>query len=162
MDQTKLTAILTDVLAIYPEVSLVYLFGSQVSGETGPLSDVDLAVWAPEAKDDLALTTHLAHLLGKALPASPWQVISLHQAPVELAYAVIAKGICLYQRSPAERVEYEAQVLGLYGDYLPVLRAQRVEILRGGEHERRVQRNRAALRRTQRTLNQIRDITEKT
>jgi predicted nucleotidyltransferase len=32
------------VVYAQPDVRLVYLFGSQVSGTTGPLSDIDLAV----------------------------------------------------------------------------------------------------------------------
>jgi predicted nucleotidyltransferase len=35
---------LQDLLKEFPEISLVYLFGSQVTGETGPMSDYDLAI----------------------------------------------------------------------------------------------------------------------
>ena len=129
MDQRRLIKLLRDILAAQPEVSLVYLFGSQVERESGPLSDVDLGVWAPGDVDDVALTVYLSHCLAKEWQEMQWDVVSLRQAPVELAYAVISGGVCLYQRSEKERVDYEARVLGLYGDYLPVLRTQRAEIL---------------------------------
>jgi uncharacterized protein len=82
-------------------------------------------------------------------------VIILNEAPIELAYAVIAQGVVLYQRDLATRVEYEATVMGLYGDYLPVLHQQRREILQGDDHAKRVQWYRQALGRTQRTISQI-------
>lgn len=80
----------------------------------------------------------------------------VNEVPVELSYCVIAQGRRIYQQSVAVRVEFEARVLGLYGDYLPVLRRQRQEILEGGQHAAGVRRNREALRRTERTLAEIR------
>jgi hypothetical protein len=75
---------------------------------------------------------------------------------VELAYAVIAQGQLLYQRSAAERVEFEAKVLSLYADSLPILRRQREEILKDVGKETRIQRYREALGRTEQTLAEIR------
>jgi hypothetical protein len=51
-------------------------------------------------------------------------------------------------------------VLSRYGDYLPVLRAQRQSILEEGAHDRRVQRYREALGRTERALGKIRAAQE--
>lgn len=42
-------------------------------------------------------------------------MVLLNQAPVDLAYAVIAQGQLLYNRSVAERVESEAKVLTCTG-----------------------------------------------
>lgn len=92
------------------------------------------------------LAQGLSHSLGEE---SAIDLVVMNQAPVELAYAIIAQGECVFQRDLATRVEFEADVLSRYGDYLPVLRAQRAEILRGGEHGHRVQRYREALRRTE-------------
>jgi hypothetical protein len=60
-------------------------------------------------------------------------LVLLNQAPIELAYRVIAQGKWVYEESRAVRVEYEAYVLGRYGDYLPVLRKQREQILTESE-----------------------------
>ncbi len=138
-----------------PQVRLVYLFGSQVSGTTGPLSDVDLAVLLAEDAVSAQSRARLEHLFSTALEGQRVDLVILNRAPIELAYAVIAEGKLLYQRDFAERVEYEATVMSLYGDYLPFLRAQREDILKGTGHERRVQRYREALERTERTLSTL-------
>lgn len=134
-----------------PAVRLVYLFGSQVSRMTGPLSDVDLAVLLAREASALHVFAQLEHLFSLALEGQTVDLVILNQAPIELAFAVIAQGRIIYQRSIAERVEYEAEVMSRYGDFLPFLRAQHRDIVRGTGNERRVQRYREALGRTQRT-----------
>lgn len=91
----------------------------------GPLSDVDVAVLLDVEAEASVLRASLSHHLASILPNAAVDVVILNQAPIELAYAVISQGLLLYQRTTAHRVEYEARVLGLYGDYLPVLRQQR-------------------------------------
>ena len=146
---------LPDILTCFPEVSLVYLFGSQVNKQTGPKSDIDLAVLVDHGKDNEALRTKLGHEFNLFLQPGQIDVIILNRAPIELAFAVIATGMVIYQRDVVTRVEFEAQIMSLYGDYLYVMRAQREQILEGDPHGTRVQRYRAAFRRTERTLSQI-------
>lgn len=140
----------------FPEIRLVYLFGSQVTGKTGPQSDYDLGVLVDREGDTAARRAACEHELSILLGTERLDVVWLSQAPVELAFAVISQGRLLYERDVATRVEYEAQVMSRYCDYLPVLRAQRAEILAGGDHAARVQRYREALGRTERTLGEIR------
>jgi len=135
-------------------VILAYLFGSQANGTAGPQSDYDIALLVRQPS--LALQARLAHEIGIILGTDRVDVVLLNRAPVELAYAVIAQGQLLYQRSVAERVEFEAKVLSLYGDYLPILRRQREEILKDVGKETQIQRYREALGRTARTLAEIR------
>jgi len=146
---------LPDILAGLEEISLVYLFGSRIEGHLGPMSDYDLGVLIDRGADAGQVHARLTHELVRALQTDRVDVVVLNRAPIELAYAIIAQGKVLYQRDAAARVEYEAQVLSRYGDYLPVLRAQRDDILRGDTDDNRVQRYRAALGRTERTLGQI-------
>jgi predicted nucleotidyltransferase len=146
---------LQTILPSVPEVSLVYLFGSQVDGEVGPLSDYDLGVLVDAGVDVNHVLALLAHVIGKKLRTAKIDMVPLRRAPVELAFAIISQGVCVYQRDVVTRVEYEAQVMSKHGDYVPVLRAQREEILQGGGNDRRVQRYREALRRIERTLSQI-------
>ena len=155
MNSQALRDQLQTVLPSVPEVSLVYLFGSQVDGEVGPLSDYDLGVLVDAGVDVNRVLALLAHVIGKKLGTTKFDMVPLRRAPVELAFAIISQGICVYQRDLVTRVEYEAQVMSMHGDYVPVLRAQREEILQGGGNDRRVQRYREALRRTERTLSQI-------
>jgi predicted nucleotidyltransferase len=144
------------ILAHEPEVQLVYLYGSQVTGHTGPASDVDLGVYVDRAADGQAVCTRFAHAIATLLGTDRVDVVLLNHTPVELAYAVIAQGERLYERDVATRVEYEAYVMGRYGDYLPVLRAQRAAILEGDRDGTRARRYREAFGRTERTLDEIR------
>lgn len=136
------------------QVLLAYLFGSQADGTAADQSDYDIALLV--CSPSLELWARLSHEIGAILGTERVDLVFLNQAPVELAYAVIAQGHLLYERSVAERVEFEARVLGLYTDYLPTLRRQRGEILQGGGYETGVQRYREALGRTERTLAAIR------
>ena len=151
---------LPKLAADFPEISLVYLFGSRVTGRTGPRSDYDLGVMSDRESDSPTRRAALEHALAVILNTGRLDVVWLMQAPVELAFAVISAGSLLYERSAADRVEYEAMVMSRYFDYLPVLRAQRTEILAGGESGVRIQRYREALGRTERTLREIRAAQE--
>lgn len=143
---------LAGLLSERDEVHLAYLFGSQVEGHTGPLSDVDVAVLVEHGAARPALRDELAGALRERCDGAPVDLMLLNEAPVELAYSVIAQGTLLYECAPAQRVEYEAYVMGRYGDYLPVLRSFRDDILHSSQDDSRVQRYRTALRRTLRTL----------
>jgi predicted nucleotidyltransferase len=148
----SLSAQIKKLLFDFPEISLVYLFGSQVTGQVGPMSDVDLAILVDFHSESEQTWARFTHELSCWLQTDRVDVIILNQVTIELAYHVIATGRLLYERDTATRVEYEAHVMGMYGDYLPVLRAQRNQILKGDADAKRVQRYRTALRRTQRAL----------
>jgi predicted nucleotidyltransferase len=153
-----------ELVAKIPEISgisLAYLFGSQLGGNVGPMSDYDLAVFVENYTDTERVVAELSHAAVVILKTDRIDVVPLNHAPVELAYAVIAQGECIFQKDNATRVEYEAKILSMYGDYLPVLRAQREDILRGDDYGSRVQRYREALERTERTLKQIKSAQHK-
>ena len=145
------------ILSNQSEVLLAYLFGSRARGDAGPLSDIDMGILFDRGTDRVAACSRLGSALASALGTGRIDVVSLRDAPVELAYAVISEGEVLYERDVEARVEYEADTMSRYFDYLPVLRSQRRDILRGGDHAARAQRNRETLGRTERTLEQIRD-----
>ncbi|MBM4275553.1 MAG: nucleotidyltransferase domain-containing protein [Deltaproteobacteria bacterium] len=140
----------------HPGVSLVYLFGSQATGQTGPESDIDIGVLLDRDLENPETQAVMHYELARLLKTGKVDLIWLRQAPMELAFAVISQGRLLYERDVAHRVEYESYVMGRYYDYLPILRAQRDEILAGGNFDRRVQWHREAFKRTERTLGQIR------
>jgi predicted nucleotidyltransferase len=145
MDVQALQDELSTILPELEGVCLVYLFGSQVEGNLGPMSDYDLALLVDRAVDGRRVLAQLAHKVARALQTDRVDVVLLNRASIELAYAIIAQGKLLYEQDVATRVEYEATVLSRYGDYLPVLRGQRDDILRGDDYDRRVRRYRAAL-----------------
>ncbi len=140
-----------------PYVELSYLFGSHAGGTEGPISDYDIAVLfsktVPPEK-----TYGLAHKLATLLMTERVDMVVLNRAPIELRYAVIATGIVIYEVNQAVRVEFEASTLSCYGDFLPILRRQKKEILEERNNETGIQRYRETLRKTQRMLAEIRTV----
>ena len=147
---------LPSILADFPGIGLVYLFGSQVTGQTGPMSDYDLAIFDESGEDEVEVQARFQYAIAKHLDTERVDVVLIHHAPIELAYQIIASGKLLYQKNLLTRVEVESRILGKYGDYLPVLRLFQQQTLHGDPHGKRVQRYREALRRTQRSLGQAR------
>ena len=140
-----------------PIIRLVYLFGSRADRTEGPISDYDIAILY--SKPQLSeLKYELTHQLTTILMTDQVDLVVLNSAPIELQYAVITTGIVVYEVSFEVRVEYEALILSLYGDYLPILRRQRQEILEEDNYEAGIQRYRAALGKTQRLLEKVRTI----
>lgn len=103
-----------------PAIHLVYAFGSRVSGRERPLSDYDIAVLFVEmpGRDRIC---ELSHKMSALLMTDRIDLVVLNQAPIELRYAVVAGGKCIYETDLSLRVEFEAQTLSLYGDYLSIL-----------------------------------------
>ena len=138
-------------------IELVYLFGSRGTGEEGPISDYDIAVLY--SKTCAAEETYkLTHSLAKLLMTDRVDLVVLNRAPIELRYSVIATGTVVYEADVHRRVEFEANTLSRYGDFLPILRRQRDEILEERSDETGVQRYRTALGKTQRLLKEIRTV----
>ena len=137
------------------EVRLVYLFGSKVYDDEGPLSDYDFGILFDRGKFSRNMEAEVTHALSRALETDRVDVVPLNRAPIEMAYSVLVQGELIYEIDRTTRVEYEARILGLYGDYLPVLREQRRDILQGGLDDTRIQRYRETFRRTERTLDEI-------
>ncbi|MCX5973375.1 MAG: nucleotidyltransferase domain-containing protein [Coprothermobacterota bacterium] len=145
---------LKDQLSSMAGIRLAYLFGSHATGKAGPGSDIDLALLLDPLFLCIAEEERIRHELCLALGSDCLDMVVLNRAPIELAFAVISQGKVLLQRDLETRVEYEADTLSRYYDFLPVLREQREEILKGGEDDTRVQRNRAARERALRAFEQ--------
>lgn len=148
--QEHVLARVQEFLASQDQVLVAYLFGSQAQGTPGPMSDYDLGllVRSPTPQLRYRLICELACILN----TDRIDLVFINQVPIELAYVIIAQGQRIYERDPGVRVEAEARILSQYADYVPVLRAQRSEILKGGRCEAGTQRYREALGRTERTL----------
>lgn len=85
---------ITDILKRHP-VQLAYLFGSQVSGKTGTLSDIDIGVLLEnrtmEQTHEQILTTIFVELT-RALHTDFIDLIDLEKASTLLAYNIVTKG----------------------------------------------------------------------
>jgi predicted nucleotidyltransferase len=148
MSLTVVTKKLPVVLNDFAAISLVYLFGSQVNGRIGAMSDYDLAILTGPAEDDATIRIRFQHAIVQAIGTNKVDVVLLNHAPIDLAYHIISEGKLLYKRDILTQVEFEAQVLSQYGDYLPVLRSHYAQILQGDVNAKRVQRYREALGQT--------------
>lgn len=143
------------------DISLAYIFGSQLKGKTGPLSDYDFAIFLSR-KSSFQFKYRFKNKLVNILNTKQVDLVILNDAPIELKYNVIAAGKIIFQENSIIRTEFEADTLSRYFDYLPVLRAQKKEVLKfkpeGEKYGDRIQRYRITLRKTEEMLNKIRTI----
>ena len=120
VDPGKLEAIFSS----YPQIKLVYLFGSSARGDMGPISDFDFAIFL-----DNRNTIEAAHIrfkltgdLSQSLGTDKVDVVILDtvQSP-ELKYNVIREGKLIFEKEPF-RITFEPTVLNEYFDFSAMLR----------------------------------------
>ncbi len=140
-------------------ILLAYIFGSQIKGKTGLLSDYDFAVFLFR-KPSFQFKYKLKNKLVNVLNSGQVDLIILNDAPVEMKYNIIAEGKIIFQKNSIIKTEFEADTLSRYFDYLPALREQKKDILKfnplGDKYGDRIQRYRATLRKTEEMLSKIR------
>lgn len=101
-------------------ILLAYFFGSQVNGEIGPLSDVDIAVlWHETESMPMKRTLELQEEIGKALKDNRVEIGPLNNQALSFCYEVIKNGECIYGEEK-DRVQYEVSILNEYLDFLPL------------------------------------------
>jgi predicted nucleotidyltransferase len=117
-------ASLEAVFSRHPVVA-AYLFGSQASGETTPLSDVDIGVvleanLESPGRVQVLLIADLMASLGR----NGVDVAVLNGAPPLLRQRIVTRGRLLYCRDDAARAAFEATALCDYLDTKPLRDAQ--------------------------------------
>ncbi|MBN1234900.1 MAG: nucleotidyltransferase domain-containing protein [Methanotrichaceae archaeon] len=80
----------------------VLLYGSQVRGEAGPRSDIDLCLVAPQATDRAALWRKFISLLRD----DQYDVHIFEILPLHIKMSVIEEGVVLHSRDVLELYEY--------------------------------------------------------
>jgi uncharacterized protein len=115
MNQTS-DAIVKTVLRFYPETEAVYLFGSHVTGNQGPESDVDAALLFPPSvakiRTNLSMSEcsrTLEDILNKSV-----DLINLREVNMVFQHEIIQKGRIIYKRGDYAVDEYEMLVMSLY------------------------------------------------
>lgn len=115
---------LQELFKQYPVVKLVYLFGSQATGEVGPMSDFDFAVFLDELTNQEMGDIHLkliSDLVGY-LKTDKVDVVILNQTErPALKYNIITTGKLIYEKEPY-RVIVEPRILNEYFDFYYLLR----------------------------------------
>jgi len=103
----------------YPQIKLVYLFGSQASQKTGPLSDYDFAFYLEEKdkKKSFDLKLDLISSLSRILKTDNIDVVILNEVESpELKYNIIKEGKLIYEIEPY-RLLVEPRILNDYFDF---------------------------------------------
>lgn len=104
------------------QLQVLWLYGSRAKGTAGPTSDWDLAVAFDPVKQSGPLGAALENRLRPELLALEWQralglaegklsVVDINQAPIPLAFAVVAANRPLYSRDEGRRLQEEARIM---------------------------------------------------
>lgn len=110
---------LQKIFELYPQIKLVYFFGSKSQKKSGPLSDYDFAIYADENDNQklFDLKFQLMDKAGRLLSTDKIDVIILNivDSP-EMKYNVIKEGILIYEIEPY-KVLIEPKILNDYFDF---------------------------------------------
>ena len=115
--------ILKIVFQKYPEIKLVYFFGSKAKRSCGPLSDYDFAVYFGDIEDNrmfsikLDLITQISRILKS--DRVDIVILNLTKSP-ELKYVILKEGILVFEREPF-KVMVEPKILNEYFDFHKIL-----------------------------------------
>jgi predicted nucleotidyltransferase len=111
------------VFKFYPEIKLVYFFGSKAKNESGPLSDYDLAFYLDERdrKRIFEIKFRLQDEISRLLKTDKVDIIMLNitESP-ELKYNIIKEGKLIYEKEPF-RIIIEPKILNEYFDFHDLL-----------------------------------------
>lgn len=103
----------------YPEIKLVYFFGSKARGDGGHLSDYDFAVYADEKRIDKVfdIKFSLQDKISRALSTDKVDIVMLNtaQSP-EFKFNVIKEGLLIYEVAPY-KIIVEPMILNEYFDF---------------------------------------------
>lgn len=113
---TDLSAIIDIVLAHYPTIQAIYLFGSYGTADERAESDADIALLLPPAEAKkvgslaaTALQSELVHRIGRSV-----DLINLRQASTVLQKEVIIADRRIFDGDPSCAEEFEMLTLSYY------------------------------------------------
>lgn len=112
------------VFEAHSAIKLAYLFGSQATGNAGPMSDFDFAFFVDgiEKNEIFDLRLKLMAEIGMILKTDKIDLLCLNliESP-ELKYAIIKEGKILLEKEPF-RVILEPKILNEYFDFHDLLK----------------------------------------
>lgn len=117
---------LKDIFKDYPYIASAYLFGSQVSGKIGPMSDVDIAILlkdnAPRGRELLHEEDYLAYRIADALQVKEVDLIELNKQGLIFVHNVLKTAKLIYDADPNLRIRFVTKVISDYCDFESTLR----------------------------------------
>ncbi|MBS3819949.1 nucleotidyltransferase domain-containing protein [bacterium] len=124
MDVSEIQKKLKPVLEKEKGLLFGYLFGSAVSGKVGSESDIDLAFYLDEKgvkdlfKERLLLIEKIQSFFQKKV-----EVIILNEiSSIFFKFVIIKEGKVIFERSHAQRVDFELKTMQDYYDFQPFLK----------------------------------------
>ena len=111
------------LLSREPEIVAGYVYGSYARGDSGPQSDLDLAVLLPPGRrlvDKLALVAALSRQVHCEV-----DVVNLREAGLDLIREVLRDGHKLFDRDTEHTLAWEAERMTDYSEFNP----RRAELL---------------------------------
>lgn len=124
MDIKEMTEKLKLIFKKHKEVGIVYLFGSQVTGDVHPNSDLDFAIYFDE-KDVVKRGNQLFGIAGDISLALKTDKIDAHAlnniGSLSLKYNILYCGKVIFEREPYRSL-IEPRILNEYFDFLYLLR----------------------------------------
>jgi predicted nucleotidyltransferase len=127
MNKEKLNNLIK-IFKSHKEIKLVYLFGSQATGKTGPLSDYDFAVYldAKDTKEMFYLRLDLFYKVSTLLKTDKIDIVVINTAESpELKYNIISKGNLIFCIDPFKTL-VEPKILNEYFDFHDILLRHRL------------------------------------
>ena len=107
------------IFKLYPEIKLVYFFGSRVNNRKGPLSDYDFAVYLDEKdkKRIFDIKFEIMDKISRALKTDKVDIVILNtiQGP-EMKYNILKQGKLIFEKEPF-KVIVEPKILNEYFDF---------------------------------------------
>lgn len=122
LDIEKIKFILKD----YPYIAAAYLFGSHVSGKSGSMSDVDIAILlkdnAPKGRELIHEEDYLSYRIAQVLGVRELDLVDLNSQGLIFQHNVLKISMLIYDADTDFRVKFVTRVLSHYCDFEPTLR----------------------------------------
>lgn len=124
MEREKLKRKIVEVLKPYRFIDFALLFGSEATGKTHPMSDVDIAISSQRALDLLLLGGIVAEL--ESAVERPVDLLLLNDLPgknPKLAFSVLSHHEILLIRNEERYFTFKEETYRYYFDQAPMLRS---------------------------------------
>ena len=111
-----------------PEVAFAYLFGSYGERRETALSDIDIGVCLLDDVHENSYFDFRLRIIGDVshlLKTNEVDVLILNEVTLSLRYHAVSTRQVLFERDPAQRVEFEVRTLSQYLDMYPLFRVQK-------------------------------------
>jgi predicted nucleotidyltransferase len=108
------------ILEKNPRVIFAYLFGGLAKGRITPISDIDIAVYLKDIKDEIDvfnIKLELLTTLSEVLNTEEIDIVILNNTPLPLKAKIIQNKKVLVDKDPNLRYSFESLTLREYFDF---------------------------------------------